>query len=60
MINLSKESVLRFQKLMKDKHNADYSFEEAKEAGTRLVGLFDLLIKMDKKQNPDNYKRAVK
>ncbi len=29
----------------------------SKEERDRIVGLFDLLIKIDKRQNPDRYKK---
>ena len=37
----------------KNKKNPDNWTQEERD---RVVGLFDLLLKMDKKQNPDKYK----
>ena len=36
-----------------DKQNPTHWTQEERD---RIVGLFDLLLKMDKKQNPDSYK----
>ncbi len=37
----------------KDKQNPKHWTQEERD---RIVGLFDLLLKMDKKQNPESYK----
>lgn len=42
---LSKKSVEGFQKIFKEEHGKELTYEEADEAGSRLVDLFTLLHK---------------
>ena len=55
MTQFSKERILEFQKIFKDKYGKKLSFAEATEAANNLIGFFDLLLKLDIKQNPQKY-----
>jgi len=55
MVQLSKESILKWQKLFKKEYGKEFTYEESYEAAHNLVGLFDLLLKVDMRQNPQNY-----
>ena len=55
MAQLSKERILEWQKLFKEEYGKEFTYEEAYEAAHNLVGLFDLLLKVDMRQNPQNY-----
>lgn len=55
MVLLSKERVLEYQKLFKEEYGKELSFAEASEAAHNLVGFFDLLLKIDMRQNPQKY-----
>lgn len=55
MVRVSPESVEEFKRIVKEEYGVEYSDQEAWEASHNLVGFFDLLIKMDQKQNPENY-----
>lgn len=60
MIQLSKKRILGFQKIFKDKYGKELSFTEATEAANNLIGFFDLLLKIDRKENPQNYTKKAK
>ena len=49
MVQLSKERILEFQKIFKEKWGVEYTFAEAAEAASNLVGFFDLLLKIDRR-----------
>lgn len=49
----SKELIVELQKIAKEKQNKDLSFEEASNAAENLVGFFDLLLKIDSRNNKD-------
>jgi len=55
MVQLSKERILEFQKILKQDYGKEFSFAEATEAANNLVGSFDLLLKIDMRENPQNY-----
>ena len=55
MVQLSKETILKWQKLFKEEYGKDFSYEEAYEAAYNLLGFFDLLLKIDMRENPQNY-----
>jgi len=57
MILLTPETVARFKEMFKKEYGVEYSDDEAWEASHNLVGFFDLLLKMDRKQNPHLYER---
>lgn len=46
MAQISKERILEFQKIFKDKYDKKLSFAEATN---NLVGFFDLLLKIDRR-----------
>ncbi len=57
MVHITPESVEQWRKTFKEQYGVDYSDQEAREAASNLVGLFDLLLKMDRKQHPENYEQ---
>ncbi|MFH1401501.1 MAG: hypothetical protein ABIG40_00880 [Parcubacteria group bacterium] len=59
MVQLSKERILEWQKLFEKEYGKKLSFAEATEAANNLVGFFDLLLKIDMRQNPQNYIKNV-
>lgn len=46
---LSQKAILKFQKIMKEEYGQDITIEEAEEQGTRLLRLFEILIKVDQR-----------
>lgn len=52
---LSPETVEKFKQAFKRKYGVEYSDSEAREAAHNLLGFFELLLKVDRRQNPDNY-----
>lgn len=60
MIQLSKERILEWQKILKEDYGKEFSFAEASEAAHNLVGFFDLLLKVDMRNNPQNYIKKIK
>ncbi len=46
---LSKEKVLEFQQIYKEEYGKELLFTEATEAANNLIGFFDLLLKIDKR-----------
>jgi len=55
MVNLSKERILEWQKIFKEEYGKEMSFAEASESANNLVGFFDLLLKIDMRENTQNY-----
>lgn len=55
MIQLSKGRILEWQKILKEEYSKEVSFAEASETANNLVEFFDLLLKIDIRQNPQNY-----
>lgn len=51
----SRERILEWQKIFKENWGVEYTFAEATEAANNLIGFFDLLLKIDMKENPQNY-----
>ena len=49
MVQLSRESVLKWQKLFEEEYGKEFTYEEAYEAAHNLVGFFDLLLKIDRR-----------
>lgn len=49
-MQISKKLLDELKKIMKEEYGVEYTDTEAHEAGTNLVGYFDLLIKMDYEQ----------
>lgn len=57
MVQLSKEAIEKFKKLIKQEYGVEYTDQQALESGTKLVNLFATLLKWDRKQNPNLYKK---
>ena len=57
MVNITPQTVESFKKMFKDEYGVEYSDQEAWEATHNLIGAFDLLLQMDRKQHPENYKK---
>lgn len=57
MVHITPETVKSFKEFFKKEHGVEYSDKEAWEATNNLVGFFDLLLKVDRKQHPENYKK---
>ncbi len=57
MVHINPETVQEFKQTIKEEYGVEYSDKEAWEAMHNLVGFFDLLLKMDRRQNPELYKR---
>jgi len=57
MVQLSKERILEFQKIFKEEYGKELSYKEAHEAAHNLVGFFDLLHKIDRK-NKNKLKKS--
>ena len=55
MVNVSSDTVKRFKEMFKREYGIEYSDKEAWEATYNLLGVFDLLMKEDRKQHPENY-----
>ena len=60
MTQLSKERILEWQKIFKEKYGEEYTFAEAEEDANNLIGFFDLLLKIDVRENPQNYTKEKK
>lgn len=60
MIDIDPKTVDGFRKMFKREYGVDYSDQEAWEATNNLLGLFNLLLQMDRKQHPENYKKQKK
>ena len=56
---LSKETILELQRILKEEYGKKYTFAEASEAASNLVGFFDLLAKTDaeNKKNQNDHKK---
>jgi hypothetical protein len=52
---ISKERLEEFKRIYKKESGKELSFVETTEAANNLVGFFDLLLKIDMRQNPQNY-----
>jgi len=59
MAQLSKETILDLQRILKEEYGKEYSFAEASEAASNLVGFFDLLAKIGTrgKKNQNGHQR---
>ncbi len=60
MTQVSKERILEFQKIIKEDYDREVSFAEASEMVNNLVGYFDLLLKIDMRENPERYIKKPK
>ena len=59
MVQLSRETISKWQKILKEDYGREISFAEASEAAHNLVGFFDLLLKIDMRNNPQNYNKKL-
>lgn len=57
MVHIAPETVESFKKMFKEQYGVEYSDSEAWEATHNLLGFFDLLLKEDRRQHPENYKK---
>jgi len=57
MVQFSKERILEFQRIFKGEYGKKFSYKEATEAANNLVGFFDLLLKIDRK-NKNKLKKS--
>ncbi len=48
-MSLSKETIQEFKEITKSEYNKELTDEEALEASSNLVGFFDLLLKIDRR-----------
>ena len=55
MVYITPETVKKFKQIFKEEYGVDYSDQEAWEATNNLLGVFEWLLKEDKKQHPENY-----
>lgn len=55
-MDIPKETVLRFQKVFAKDYGKKLSYKEAHEAAYNLIGFFDLLLKIDRR-NKGNIKK---
>ncbi len=56
-MEISKERVLELQKIFEKDYKRKLSYKEAHEAAHNLIGFFDLLLKIDKRNKPEKYKK---
>jgi len=59
MVQLSKKTISKWQKILKEDYGREISFAEASEAAHNLVVFFDLLLKIDMRNNPQNYNKKL-
>ena len=55
MVHITPETVENFKQMFKKEYGVEYSDQEAWEAAHNLIGFFDLLLKVDRRENPENY-----
>jgi hypothetical protein len=60
MPQVSRKRILEWQKILKEDYGREVSFAEASEAANNLVDFFSLLLKIDMRNNPQNYKKKLK
>ena len=59
MVYITPETVKNFKQMFKRKYGVEYSDCEAWEATHNLLNVFDWLLKEDRKQHPENYKKPT-
>ena len=57
MVQLSKERILEWQRIFREEYGKEFTYEEAYEAAHNLVGFFDLLLKIDRR-NKNKLKKS--
>lgn len=55
MVHITPETAENFKRMFKREYGVEYSDQEAWEATHNLVGFFGLLLKVDRRENPENY-----
>ena len=55
-MQISEETVKRFQEIFEKDYGKKLSKKEAFEAAYNLLGFFDLLLRVDRRVNPQRYK----
>ncbi len=55
MVHITPETVENFKRMFKREYGVEYSDQEAWEATHNFIGFFDLLLKVDQRENPENY-----
>ncbi len=58
MARITPKTVESFKKMFKREYGVEYSDKEAWEATNNLLGAFELLLQMDRKQHPETYIQA--
>ena len=59
-MQISEETIKRFQEIFKKDYGRKLSKEEAFKAAYNLLGFFDLLLKIDRRINPQRHKSKKK
>ncbi len=59
-MHISEETVKRFQEIFEKDYGRKLSKKEAFGAAYNLLGFFDLLLKVDMRENPQRYKSKKK
>jgi hypothetical protein len=58
-IPLSDDDIVKFKKVFKKPDGATYSDEEAREAAQNLIGFFDFLLRVDRRNKREGrYKKT--
>ncbi|OGI27082.1 MAG: hypothetical protein A2359_02245 [Candidatus Moranbacteria bacterium RIFOXYB1_FULL_43_19] len=57
MTEPSNDFVLYIQKMVKEKTGKEPTYQEAKEGVDNLIGFFDLLLRIDRRNNRREYKQ---
>jgi len=57
MAHITPETVESFKMMFKEQYGVEYSNKEAWEAAHNLLGLFELLLRVDRRLHPENYSR---
>jgi len=52
---LTEKEITEYQELYKKEFNKEISKQEALDGGTQLVNFFQLLLDIDRRNNPQNY-----
>lgn len=52
---ISDKTIQEYRDAIKEEYGAEISFEEAREHVHNFVGFYDLLYKIDRRENPQNY-----
>ncbi len=58
-MHISEETIKRFQKIFEKDYGRKLNKKEAYEATYNLLGFFELLLKVDRRINPQLYKKPT-